>query len=277
MKSLLYSLAFLLLTAVMTGCTIDQLNSVEPSNWQKHEFEKSVRDAVRKAVQSPGIDNGTTLVVTSAGDTLIAPLDSVMRATPNRTVYVEIQSPEYPRGLSSNTLELFTVTGVVIMICIIILIVILMVFITVLRRQGSRSKIISKAIDSSYPLPESFYTGQPKPATVKVTQLFQRKIRETVAGDNATVTVEKEGSETVREEEKVMDENLKEGLSLTSDYATPDKIKNLRNSFILIGLGIVLFISFAAGGNPDVGFFVGGTCLVIGASKLLTYYLSKKL
>lgn len=268
MKTILNTLLLWLLTVSLAGCSFGRVSVVEPTNWQKNEFEKSVRNSIRKAVQAPGIDNGSTIIVTSQGDTLIAPVDSTMRAVPNRTVYVEIQSPEYPRGVSQHFVEMITITALVAAIFLIILIIMIMVFLTVIRRQGSRNKLISKAIDSNYPLPESFYTGQPKSAAIKVTQLFTKN------KENQKENIAE--PETPPAEEKIFENGFKESIkTLTPD--SEGKIKQLRSSFIMIGLGIIIFISFASGGVPQVGFFIGGTIFVFGIAKLLTYYLTNRL
>ena len=85
---------------------------VEPSVWEKEEFKREVRKAVKTAVNAPGIDNGSTIIVTLSGDTLLAPKDSILNAHPERTVYVDIQSPPMPTsGISQRNIQMLTVLG----------------------------------------------------------------------------------------------------------------------------------------------------------------------
>ena len=170
MKKLIGILVAFLTVTLLTGCNISEaLNNVEPTSWEKHEFEKSVRLAVRKAVQQPGIDNGSTLVVDTKGDTLIVARDSVT----TRTVYLDIQSPAYPKGVSNKTLKVVAAIGIIATIGVILLLILVCVLIYTLRRQHNRNKSINNAIDHNYQLPEAFFTGTPAAPQVTINQFTQ--------------------------------------------------------------------------------------------------------
>lgn len=123
MKKLLQIITVVILALTATSCEIDELPTVQPTEWEKREFKESVSRAVRTAVNRPGIDNGTTIVVTSNGDTLIAPTDTTLAASSIRTVYVDIQSPQYPKGLTSRALGTYSVMALVIGIAAMVILI----------------------------------------------------------------------------------------------------------------------------------------------------------
>lgn len=274
MKSLFRVVAMLLLAVTATSCDLSVLTEVEPPYYEKKDFENNVRNSVRRAIQTPGLDNGTTVVVTSAGDTLIAPIDSVMRATPNRTVYVEIQSPNYPKGISGKAVELISAIGVAGFICGLVLIIILFVFIIVIRRQNGRNSIIAKAIESNYPLPESFFTGHPKSAAINVTQLFTPS-HSHIDPNNATPDTD--GSFPSGQASQQTPPPFGDlSRSLKFAMGSTPTTRQFTTAIILLGLGLVVFISFAVSHNEGVGFFFGGTLFVFGLAKIITYFMGRK-
>ncbi len=164
-------IAPLLMALLLTGCSISDLYEVEPSHWDKKAFERSITASVKKAVHAPGIDNGSTIVVTSDGDTLIAPVDTTLQASRIRTVYVEIPAPEYPHRISTRAIEIFTILSVISFVGGGILLILFGVFVIVIRRQHSRNKAINHAIDEHYELPEAFFTGSPAAPPVTINHI----------------------------------------------------------------------------------------------------------
>ena len=264
MNRIYHFFVVLILAVIAAGCSFDSLTQVEPDKWQRREFESQVSKSVRRAVHTPGIDNGSTLIVSLDGDTLLVPADSALRAAPLRVVYVDIHSPEYPNTVSSKGLAIVSSVVSVILVVGLILVILIGVFIVVIRRQNGRNKIISSAIDAGYELPESFYTSKPKVPQINVTQMRES------AGSPSDSAPSEETAPAVET-----------GISVANDivksFTSSDKIKQRRTAFILIGLGVVVFISFASNHNEGVGFFVGGTLFVFGAAKLFTMYFSKKI
>ncbi len=122
-------------------------------------------------MHAPGIDNGSTIVVTSDGDTLIAPVDTTLQASRIRTVYVEIPAPEYPHRISTRAIEIFTILSVISFVGGGILLILFGVFVIVIRRQHSRNKAINHAIDEHYELPEAFFTGSPAAPPVTINHI----------------------------------------------------------------------------------------------------------
>lgn len=265
MKKLIGILVAFLTVTLLTGCNISEaLNNVEPTSWEKHEFEKSVRLAVRKAVQQPGIDNGSTLVVDTKGDTLIVARDSVT----TRTVYLDIQSPAYPKGVSNKTLKVVAAIGIIATIGVILLLILVCVLIYTLRRQHNRNKSINNAIDHNYQLPEAFFTGTPAAPQVTINQFTQPtpvifdENGQPRTGDTNTTTTD---TDTVRNAIN----NVNKACGLMSS-------KDIRNGFALIGIGVMLFLAFASGHNAGVGFLCGGSLFVLGLAKFVPYFFNKR-
>lgn len=272
MKKLLHIITVAIIALIATSCTIDDLPTVQPTEWEKREFKESVSRAVRKAVNRPGIDNGTTIVVTSNGDTLIAPTDTTLAASSIRTVYVDIQSPQYPNGLTSKALGVYSVMALVVGIAVMVLLILVGVFIVVIRRQHARNKAIYRAIAEHYDLPESFFTHAPKAAPITVNQTIQTAARTVVSegpGDEPpSVTVE----ETIpRIDKKTIESSFKAAGKACSEMPA----KELRNGFILCGIGVFSFLAFAAADTPGLGFLVGGALIVFGVARFIPYLFKK--
>lgn len=272
MKKLLHIITVVILALTGTSCVFDRLPIVDPYSWEKEEFKESVSRAVRTAVHRPGIDNGTTIVVTSNGDTLIAPTDTTFAASSLRTVYVEIQSPQYPKGLTHRAVELYSAVSLVAGIAVLVLLILIGIFIVVIRRQHARNKAIYRAIAEHYDLPESFFTHVPKAAPITVNQTIQTASRTVVSegpGDEPpTFTVE----ETIPVVEK---ETIESSFKAAGKACSEMPAKELRNGFILCGLGVFSFLAFAAGDSPALGFLVGGALIVFGVARFIPYLFKK--
>ncbi len=280
MNILLKTLIALITLFSLSSC--DELTRIEPDSWQRNEFESQVRRSVRRAVMTPGIDNGSTLIVSTDGDTLIAPADSITRATPSKIIYVEIQSPRYPGAISSRGLAMTTTIVVIGIIFLLLLVILSGVFITVWRRQSGRNNTIKSAITDSYHLPESFYTGIPSAPPVNITQYV---VSDTPSpkdaektGDNQTPPIPNQT--TLNQSEPLVADSINSGIkNVLSGLGAPvggHRTKQLYTSFSLIGIGVMLFLAFACSGNEGMGFFVGGSLFVLGISKFLSIHLSKR-
>lgn len=272
-------LASLFAAQFLTGCGLNDLTQAEPDQWERNQFERSVAKSVRKAVNMPGIDNGSTLIITSHGDTLLAPVDTVFLRADLRTVYVDIQSPEYPKGMTSramNFIEGVTVTAV---ISGMILLILLGIFIIVVRRQHGRNSLIKRAIEHGYTLPESFYTGVSKAPDVTVNQIITPEGSQAPAqggvsdgGDCPPPPPSTPSTPSPGINIAAVKDAVKEAAGLKAS-ATP--LRDLRNGMIMVGIGLIIFISFAIGDNPAFGFFVGGILAVLGGAKIFTYYCGR--
>lgn len=272
MKKLLHIITVVILALAATSCAFDSLTVVEPTSWEKQEFKESVSRAVRTAVHRPGIDNGTTLVVTSNGDTLIAPTDTTLAASNIRTVYVDIQSPEYPKGLTRRTVEVYSILAVVLGIAALVLFILVGVFIVVIRRQHARNKAIYRAIAEHYDLPESFFTHVPKAAPITVNQTIQTASRTVVSEGSGEVPPSFTVEETIPVVEK---ETIESSFKAAGKACSEMPAKELRNGFILCGLGVFMFLAFAAGDRSALGFLVGGALIVFGVARFIPYLFKK--
>ena len=91
MRKIFNLMVAVMLAAIAAGCSVRDLADIEPTGWEKQQFEREVRQSVAKAVNTPGIDNGSTIVVTNAGDTLIA------RPTPHS------RHPAFAQSISTSS------------------------------------------------------------------------------------------------------------------------------------------------------------------------------
>lgn len=286
MKYIFHALIAVMLSIVATACSISEFAEIEPQGWEKRQFEENVARSVRKAVHTPGIDNGSTLIVTTTGDTLITPTDSVFAAAPLRTVYVDIQSPVYPKKYSRRTLEILGIISIVGSICLAVLLILLGIFIITVRRQHGRNKIINHAIADNYNLPESYFTGQPQQAPVTINNITSYIPRPAAgqpdSGNQQPGTAT--GAPGSAQEppcynmagEPVNTSNVNDFLRNLGINDSPVRLKKFRNSIVLIGLGIIGFFTFAVNHNPGLGVFVGGILALLGVAQLLTLFLGRK-
>lgn len=286
MKYIFHALIAVMLSLVATACSISEFAEIEPTGWEKRQFEENVARSVRKAVHTPGIDNGSTIIVTTSGDTLVTPTDSVFAAAPLRTVYVDIQSPVYPKKYSNRSIEVLTIIGVTGSICLFVLLILLGIFIVIVRRQHGRNKIINHAIADNYNLPESYFTGQPQQAPVTINNITSYIPRPaagqpdsghqqpgtpgTTAGTAQEPPCYNSGAEPVDAS------NVNDFLRNLGINDSPVRLKKFRNAVVLIGLGFIFFFTCAAVDNPGLGFFVGGILALLGAAQLITLLLGRK-
>lgn len=290
MKALFTALIATVMALLVTSCSLNDLANLEPSPRQQHEFERQVTRSVRRAVNSAGIDNGSTIVVTAEGDTLIAPVDSLRHAA-THTVYIDIQPPAYPRGISTHSLEILSVITVVSVVAGAILLILIGVFVIVVRRQHGRNKAINHAIDQSYPLPEAFYTGVPSPAPVTINRI-ERITDERSNGSNSHHHNHQHNPEQQPATDPACpppppaaDEAAAASAAAHNSFMnTIDRIcapggnrpRDLRNSFILIGLGLIVFFAFMSERAGMMAFLCGGSLFVLGAAKLLSLYFANR-
>lgn len=286
MKYIFHALIAVMLSLVATACSISEFTEIEPQGWEKRQFEENVARSVRKAVHTPGIDNGSTIIVTTTGDTLVTPTDSVFAAAPLRTVYVDIQSPVYPKKYSRRTLEILGIISIVGSICLAVLLILLGIFIITVRRQHGRNKIINHAIADNYNLPESYFTGQPQQAPVtinNITSYIPRPASGQPAGSDQQPGTATGAPGSAQEPpcynmagEPVNTSNVNDFLRNLGINDSPIRLKKFRNSVVLIGLGIIGFFTFAVNHNPGLGVFVGGILALLGVAQLLTLFLGRK-
>lgn len=279
MKYIFRVLLAALTAIVVTSCDVQQLQMAEPTSWEKDKFTSSVKQAVRKAVNIPGIDNGTTIVVTNYGDTIIAPTDSALLASPQRIVYVTIESPQYPQGISQRTFQRWAIIWAVAAIAGFILLLLLGIFIVVLRRQHARNKAIYRAISEHYDLPESFFTGIPKAAPITVNQIIETRRPASQDGNctNDTSDINNTaGNYDTCPPPPVDNDTIRKALKSAGNACSSIPAKDLRSGFIFIGLGVFIFLSFVASGKEAPALLIGGAMMVFGIARFIPYLFNKK-
>lgn len=273
MKKSILTLAGVMMFSSLTSCSTFDL---EPTDWQKDNFKHEVRLAMKNAVNAPGIDNGSTLIVSLEGDTILAPRDSLMAANPSRTVYVEVISPDYPKGrLTDRKIEMLTVASLVGVVVLVVLLVLLGVFVTIWRRQSARNSILEEAVAKGYQLPESYFTGSPSQPTINYM----------VVKDGQTIRDEKGNDEGASYSEmppkypqdNEADSDFRNTVNNICKVGSAERISQFRNGFVISGIGLMVFIGFCVGGVEPVGIIAGGTLIVIGLSKIITVFISKRL
>lgn len=277
MKLLLRATLASILALTVSGCSLDKLANIEPTKWERQQFEREMMQSLRRAANTPGIDNGSTIIVTSKGDTLVSPTDSTLAASQIRTVYVDLRPQYPPHAISGKVVDMVGIFSAIGVIAAMILLILLGVFVVVIRRQHGRNKLIARAITDGYQLPEAFFTGVPSPAQVTVVNEAAPSASCTAHGPQAEAIPESPASFTTDVPPcppPMPDPAFIRKMAGGNDTK---RIKDLTNGLIMIGLGLVLFLAFAAGSHPEVGLFSGGILVVFGGAKLLTLYLSKKL
>ncbi|MDE6165001.1 MAG: hypothetical protein K2F62_05305 [Muribaculaceae bacterium] len=278
MKILFNIIVAVVLALASSGCSLRDLTEVEPTGWEKQQFEREVSKAVRRAVNTPGIDNGSTIMVTMSGDTLISPTDSTLTAAQLRTVYVDIQSPAYPRGISTRTLEIASIISVISVIAGVIVLILLGVFVVIIRRRHGRNKAINHAIDQSYELPEAFFTGVPSSPAITINQLKETHVHAETNDDNQADTQCNDTTETPDKTASPIDvASIRDAVKSIGGITDPKSFKDLRNGLMLIGFGAIAFMFFLCMHNKALAVLCGGSLAILGGAKLLTLLFSKRI
>lgn len=273
MKKSTLTIAGVMMFSSLTSCSTFDL---EPTDWQKDNFKHEVRLAMKKAINAPGIDNGSTLIVSLEGDTILAPRDSLKAANPTRTVYVEVISPDYPKGrLTDRKLEMLSVAGLVGVVVLAVLLVLLGVFITIWRRQSARNSILEEAVSKGYQLPESYFTGSPSQPTINYMVVKDGQTVRTEKGHNEGASDSEMPPKYVQDREP--DSDFRDTVNNICKVGSAERIRQFRNGFVISGIGLIVFIGFCAGGAEPVGIIAGGTLIVIGLSKIITVFISNRL
>lgn len=277
MKKLLGLAIFAIFATLATSCSLSDLPQLEPTHWEKEQFEKHVENTVRDALRTPGIDNGATLVITQEGDTLLAPVDTTLVKSDIRTIYLKVE-PQYPKGISSKWTDMIVGCSIAGFICLVVLLLLFGIFILVMRRQHANTKIIRSAIENNYELPEAYFTRSPRAPKVTVNQLFENPQKtadgpapsagNSTPGDNADM--EARAAAAAATDSQAIREAVK---GATSSGAV--SVKEMRQGFIMIGIGVILFLAFAASDNVALAFIAGGTLLVLGLAKFLPLFIKK--
>lgn len=278
MRILFKIITTVLLVLATTGCSLrDLADAVEPASWEKKQFEREVSKAVRRAVNTPGIDNGSTIVVTMSGDTLIAPTDSIPATSQLRTVYVDIQSPTYPSGISGRTLEIAGVIAIISVVAGIIVLILLGVFIVIFRRQHGRNKAINHAIDQNYDLPESFFTGVPASPAITINQL--KEIHHNAANNDGQDDVQQDSPDSTPEAETptVDVTSIRDAIKSIGSITDPQSFKSLRTGLMLVGFGVIAFLFFMCVDSHAMAVLCGGSLALLGGAKLLTFFFARRI
>ena len=278
MRILFKIITSIVLVLATTGCSLrDLADAVEPTSWEKQQFEREVSKAVRRAVNSPGIDNGSTIVVTMSGDTLIAPTDSIPATSQLRTVYIDIQSPTYPSGISEHTLEIASMIAVISVIAGIIVLILLGVFIVIFRRQHGRNKAINHAIDQNYDLPESFFTGVPSSPAITINQL--KEIHHNGANNDGQDGTQQDLQDCTPDTtvSTVDVTSIRDAIKSIGNITDPQSFKDLRMGLMLVGFGVIAFLFFLCAHIEAMAVLCGGSLALLGGAKLLTFFFVKRI
>ncbi len=279
MRILFKIITSVVLILSITGCSLRDLAEVgvEPTSWEKNLFEREVSRAVRRAVNTPGIDNGSTIVVTTSGDTLIAPTDSILATSQLRTVYVDIQSPTYPSGISKRTLEIASIIAVISVVAIVIVLILLGVFVVIIRRQHGRNKTINHAIDQSYDLPESFFTGVPASPAITINQL--KEIHTNASNDAGQDEIQQDPADSTPDTAapSVDATSIRDAIKSIGNIIDPKSFKDLRTGLMLVGFGVIAFLFFLCAHTKPMAVLCGGSLALLGGAKLLTFFFAKRI
>lgn len=165
-----------------------------------------------------------------------------------------------PIDISANELEkeqiyARTVAIAIIAPCATIFLVIIAVFIFLLYKNREKNRLIAKAIENNYQLPDSFYCGS-------ATNIYESK--ESGRTYNSTPQTDREGQQLP---------------PLPNIPPAPVNLfeKNqFTNGVTLTIVGLMIFLFFVCLGVSFVGFLAGGIPMAIGLSRIATFYYFRR-
>lgn len=263
MKSILHS--FMIAAAMQAVISIGaKAAPLDPSIEVKDVIE-NVTEAVNEALDRP-------LIIITGNDTVYAQNADTVNNSRNITITLKtdsnngyaVENAAYDPlndirilKLREKREALSVVLGIVIP-CALIALAIIASFIFLFYRMRSRNKLIEKAIESNYQLPDSFFTGT-----------FNSRQGSTDAKNFPTST--SQGDDQT-------DSNLP---PLPTIPPVPPmnfvERKQFTNSIVWMIVGVFVFLFFACNGATGVGFLAGGIPFAIGASRCFTtIYLRRK-
>lgn len=177
------------------------------------------------------IYNGTAYQVADAGESLSEMSQNIS----------DIRAAMVPHQRSDDARwkQMLVVFGIP---CLTIAVALVLLLVFLIKKNRTRTEIITRAIENHYELPESFYTGQTSanclygPATGQGSE----------ASDHQGTTLQ----------------------PVSASMRDPRKFSSAMTT-IAVGLALLLF--FVINVNSGMGFLIGGIPLFIGVGKLLSY------
>lgn len=137
--------------------------------------------------------------------------------------------------------------------CLTIVVALIVLLIFLLKKNSTRAKIITAAIENDYQLPDSFYVG----SSASPTQTPYS------ATDNATSC----GNGGFSEGER--------GQTVLGAPTVPANNRDPRSftsGVTLLGVGLAILLAFCAHDNYGLGWICGGVPMFLGAGRLLGYF-----
>lgn len=240
------SLAFAMFPLVTMASAVPEQSEID----EAEQIVAKARETVAEVLNTP------ILIVSESNDTLY---DNTSSAADTGNITITIHSDHENAEsvqLTKADLQELNVTRTAIMVgviapCITIALIVIVVLIFLLYRYRAKNRIIEKAIENNYQLPDSFYTG----------------------------TVAPVAKETVVKEEKHDDSSELPPLPKTTPDIplTPMDKQMITNSIRMVLIGLFIFLFFVFIGAGFVGVLAGGIPFAIGASRLLSYYYFRKI
>lgn len=177
------------------------------------------------------IYKGTAYQVADAGESLSEMSQNISDI---RAAMVPHQRSDDPRWK-----QMLVVFGIP---CLTIAVALVLLLVFLIKKNRTRTEIITRAIENHYELPESFYTGQTSANCLYVPATGQGS----EASDHQRTTLQ----------------------PVSASMRDPRKFSSAMTT-IAVGLALLLF--FVINVNCGMGFLIGGIPLFIGVGKLLSY------
>lgn len=246
---------FLFTTAMLTFAKTEVPTNISIDT---KEIVEQITSAVSEVLDQP-------LVISTQSDTVISVRTDSAASKNNIIINITGKAPEvnstvYPfeeemavRKLKEKR-EALTILLSIVIPCGIIALTVVGVFIFLFYKTKSRNRLIEKAIENNYELPDSFYSG--------------------INFSHTRV----EGDASARKVTSDDNESQLPPLPNVPPVAPLNYMekRQISNGIILTLVGIFIFLFFVCVKAVSVGFLAGGICVAIGASRIVTYWFLRK-
>lgn len=239
MQNLKYTLFFIAaISAGMTFRTFAQEDVVE----KFEQAMETVKETMNKPLSVREVSVDSTVI--EQGEER---LDSNFSYHTNIDYYKleESLSDDLRREFMDNEFTLKVVAIGVIVPCAAIALIVIGTFIYLIIKTRARNRIIEKAIENNYQLPDSFFN--------KHTRGWTDNPAEETASKTSTFDSQPE---------------LPPLPNMTKPPMSPYEKRQFSNAVVLVLLGLILFIALGS----VFGLILGGIPFVIGASRLITFF-----
>lgn len=252
MKKLLSIFPIMLIILATTVSASAQNSNIEE---KAEQLAGSIIEKTRQKVEKI-LDEPVVVVAQEGGDTLFQmQLDSISRDTSIKSIVINVPNPnpDDEFWINSHTIaeeghsHLRKIVAIgVIFPCITIVLIIIAIIVFLIVKNNQRNKVIYKAIENNYQLPESFYSSSKK-----------------TLEDGSTV------------ENPTSAEPPVPGMPPIPKNMpyTPSERKTFTTGITQIIIGLFVFLFFISVDSMTAALLFGGILLAIGVSKIIPFFI----